>query len=73
MQQTTQNQMARIDPTMSSQAKTGGIFGYALTMGIASMSVKVAIAGDAAEPAMNPPDQGKSHRLADSGPRPRTS
>ena len=42
------NQLARIDPTMSSQAKTGGIFGYALTMGIASMSVKVAIAGEAA-------------------------
>ena len=42
------NQLARIDPTMSSQAKTGGIFGYALTGGIASISVKVAIAGDAA-------------------------
>lgn len=41
-------QLARIDPTMSSQAKTGGLFGYALTMGIASMSVKVAIAGDTA-------------------------
>lgn len=44
----TANQLARIDPTMSTQAKTGGIFGYALTMGIASMSVKVAIAGDSA-------------------------
>jgi len=41
-------QLVRIDPTMSSQAKTGGLFGYALTMGIASMSVKVAIAGDTA-------------------------
>ena len=38
----------RIEPTVSSQAKTGGIFGYALTMGIASMSVKVAIAGEQA-------------------------
>jgi hypothetical protein len=42
------SRLARIDPTMSSQAKTGGIWGYALTGGIASMSVKVAIAGDAA-------------------------
>lgn len=42
------NRLQRIDPTMSNQAKTGGIFGYALTMGIASMSIKVAIAGDAA-------------------------
>lgn len=42
------NRLQRIDPTMSNQAKTGGIFGYALTMGIASMSVKVAIAGETA-------------------------
>jgi len=42
------NRLDRIDPTVSNQAKTGGIFGYALTMGIASMSVKVAIAGEAA-------------------------
>ena len=42
------NRLDRIDATVSSQAKTGGIFGYALTMGIASMSVKVAIAGDTA-------------------------
>jgi len=42
------NRLARMDPTMSSQAKTGGIWGYALTAGIASMSVKVAIAGDSA-------------------------
>jgi hypothetical protein len=40
--------LQRIDPTMSNQAKTGGIFGYALTMGLASMSIKVAISGDAA-------------------------
>ena len=40
--------MSRIDPTMSSQAKTGGIWGYALTGGIASMSVKVAIANPTA-------------------------
>ena len=42
------NRLNRIDPTVSNQAKTGGIFGYALTMGIASMSVKVAITGDQA-------------------------
>jgi hypothetical protein len=41
-------EMKRIDPTMSSQAKTGGIIGYAFTAGIASMSVKVAIANDRA-------------------------
>lgn len=43
------NRLARIDPTVSNQAKTGGIFGYALTMGIASMSIKVAISGEAAK------------------------
>jgi len=42
------NRLSRIDPTVSNQAKTGGIFGYALTMGIASMSVKVAITGQTA-------------------------
>jgi hypothetical protein len=42
---TAANQLARIEPTMSNQAKTGGIFGYALTAGIASMSVKVSIGG----------------------------
>ena len=42
------NRLARIDPTVSNQAKTGGIFGYAMTMGIASMSVKVAITGKSA-------------------------
>ena len=42
------NRLNRIDPTVSNQAKTGGIFGYALTMGIASMSVKVAISGETA-------------------------
>jgi hypothetical protein len=45
---TSANRLSRIDPTVSNQAKTGGIFGYALTMGIASMSVKVAIAGQRA-------------------------
>lgn len=35
--------MRRIDATMSNQAKTGGIFGYALTGGIASVSVKASI------------------------------
>jgi hypothetical protein len=51
------NRLDRIDPTVSNQAKTGGIFGYALTMGIASMSVKVAISGEAARvvaPSANP-------------------
>ncbi|MGN6290061.1 MAG: hypothetical protein ACTHNA_12450 [Sphingopyxis terrae] len=40
--------MHRIDYTVSNQAKTGGIFGYALTGGIASMSIKVAIANESA-------------------------
>ena len=40
--------MRRIDPTVSNQAKTGGILGYALTGGIASMSVKAAIQGGTA-------------------------
>ena len=40
--------MARIDPTVTSQAKTGGILGYALTYGIASMSMKASIANDTA-------------------------
>lgn len=35
--------MTKIDATISSQAKTGGIFGYALTAGIASMSIKASI------------------------------
>lgn len=38
-----QAKMRRIDPTVSNQAKTGGIFGYALTGGLASASVKVVI------------------------------
>jgi hypothetical protein len=45
---TSANRLARIDPTVSNQAKTGGIFGYALTMGIASMSIKVSITGQTA-------------------------
>jgi hypothetical protein len=44
----TGQKMARIDPTASSQMKTGGILGYALTGGIASMSMKVSIPGPAA-------------------------
>lgn len=35
--------LQRIDPTVSDQAKTGGIWGYALTGGIASASVKASI------------------------------
>ena len=42
------NKMARINPTVSNQAKTGGIIGYALTGGIASMSIKAAIPGESA-------------------------
>lgn len=40
--------MERMNFTVSSQAKTGGIFGYALTGGIASASVKVAIQNEVA-------------------------
>jgi len=40
--------MKRIDATVSNQAKTGGIFGYALTGGIASISIKAAIPGESA-------------------------
>jgi hypothetical protein len=40
--------MTRVNPTVSNQAKTGGIFGYALTMGIATMSIKAAIPGASA-------------------------
>lgn len=40
--------MRRIDPTVSNQAKTGGILGYAFTGGLASMSVKAAIQGETA-------------------------
>jgi len=43
-----QPKMRRIDATVSNQAKTGGIFGYALTGGIASMSVKAAIQNETA-------------------------
>jgi hypothetical protein len=42
------NRLDRIDPTVSNQAKTGGLFGYALTMGLASMSIKVSISGASA-------------------------
>ncbi|KQM18806.1 hypothetical protein ASE49_06595 [Novosphingobium sp. Leaf2] len=35
--------MQRMEPTVTNQAKTGGILGYALTGGIASMSVKAAV------------------------------
>jgi hypothetical protein len=40
--------MQRIDPTITNQAKTGGIIGYAFTGGIASMSIKAAIQNEAA-------------------------
>lgn len=41
--------MTRIDPTMTTQARTSNVLGYALTMGIASASVKASIAGDSAK------------------------
>lgn len=41
--------MWKIDPTSSTQTKTGGIFGYALTGGIASASVKAVIPGEKAK------------------------
>lgn len=44
--------MQRMEPTVSNQAKTGGIFGYALTGGIASMSVKAAIQNETSRVAM---------------------
>lgn len=40
--------MKRMNATVSNQAKTGGILGYALTGGIASASVKVAIQDETA-------------------------
>jgi hypothetical protein len=40
--------MSKMNFTVSSQAKTGGILGYAFTGGIASMSVKVAIQNESA-------------------------
>ena len=40
--------MVRIDATVSNQAKTGGIIGYALTGGIASLSVKAVIQNESA-------------------------
>lgn len=40
--------MERMQFTVTNQAKTGGIFGYALTGGIASASVKVAIQNETA-------------------------
>lgn len=44
-----QKKMWRIMATTSNQAKTGGIFGYALTFGIATMSIKAAIPGKSAK------------------------
>jgi len=44
-----ENRMTRMMATSSNQAKTGGILGYALTAGIASLSVKAAIPGKSAK------------------------
>lgn len=41
--------MVRIDATVSNQAKTGGIIGYAFTGGLASLSVKAVIQNDTAK------------------------
>lgn len=38
-----QPRMVRMDPTTSNQSKSGGILGYALTGGIASLSIKAVI------------------------------
>lgn len=46
---TKENRMTRMMATSSNQAKTGGILGYAFTMGIASMSVKATIPGASAK------------------------
>jgi hypothetical protein len=43
-----QPKMVRIDPTTSNQTKTGGMIGYALTGGLASLSVKAVIPNEAA-------------------------
>lgn len=43
LQENAPRRMQRMEPTVTNQAKTGGILGYALTGGIASMSVKAAI------------------------------
>lgn len=43
LQETAPVRMQRMEATVTNQAKTGGIIGYALTGGIASMSVKAAI------------------------------
>lgn len=43
-----ESKMVRIDSTISNQAKTGGILGYAMTGGLASMSIKAAIPNESA-------------------------
>lgn len=45
--------MQRLDATVTNQAKTGGIIGYALTAGIASMSIKAAIQNETARVSVN--------------------
>ncbi|AEI38073.1 MAG: hypothetical protein ABF461_03515 [Zymomonas mobilis subsp. pomaceae] len=41
--------MKHIDPTVTNQSKTGGTWGYALTSGIASMSIKASIQNETAK------------------------
>lgn len=43
------NKMTRMMATTSNQAKTGGLIGYAFTMGIATMSIKATIPGKSAK------------------------
>lgn len=40
--------MQKMDATVSSQVKTGGIYGFAFSRGIASMSIKAAVQNDSA-------------------------
>jgi hypothetical protein len=46
--------MVRIDPTTTSQMKTSGILGYALTAGIASMGMKVTVSNSSARVRTSP-------------------
>lgn len=41
--------MERIEPTSAIQTKTGGMFGFALTGGLTSMSLKIVVAGSRAK------------------------
>lgn len=49
--------MQKMEPTVTNQAKTGGIFGYALTGGLASLSVKAAIQNETSKVPTGPSPQ----------------